>query len=396
MLNTSLSTSDFFYHLPDEKIAKFPLSRRDQSKLLAYQNGKISHHFFYDLPQIIPSDSVLIFNDTKVIPARLSFFRRTGAEIEILLLSPYESTIEQALSSLKSCIWTCEIGNLKKWKNQEPLSNEIFRINLLDREKKIVIFEWDNGFSFAENLRRCGEIPIPPYLRRKPSKNDFTTYQTIYAQKEGAIAAPTAGLHFTKEVFSSLAEKNISTARLTLHVGAGTFKPIKTQNPTDHDMHSEIFNIPKETINSLMTSKYIIAVGTTSLRTLESLYWFAVKLKTSSDTSFSISKLYPYRFDGCPISKNEALSILMEYMNREKLSSLSGDTSLMIVPGYKFSFSDALITNFHQPGSTLIMLIAAYVGEEWKNIYHTALENNYRFLSYGDSSILFYPSSNYK
>lgn len=389
LIESPLTVSEFYYTLPDERIAKFPLSRRDESKLLVWQNDTISHLQFYQLPNTLPNGAVLVFNNTKVIPARLYFHRMTGAEIEILLIQPYQTTMEQALSAQESCVWLCEIGNLRKWKHDETLSDGHLAVSLLDRAEKLVQFEWENGLSFVENLQRCGDIPIPPYLRREATIEDKKNYQTIYAKREGAIAAPTAGLHFTKEIFDKLSEKKITTTEITLHVGAGTFKPIKTHDPTDHDMHTEIISISRASIESLLQAERIITVGTTSLRTLESLYWYAVKLTTSTDTSFSIPKLYPYTFSELPITRYEALSSLLDYMSEKNISILNGETSLLIVPGYEFAFSDALITNFHQSGSTLILLIAAYIGQSWKTIYDSALGNEYRFLSYGDSSIIF-------
>jgi S-adenosylmethionine:tRNA ribosyltransferase-isomerase len=379
----------YSYDLPKEKIALFPLNKRDESKLLVYHNEKITHSQFKFLPEFLPSQSLLICNNTKVIAARCIFEKPSGSKIEILLLEPSGSEISTALSAVQSCVWKCEIGNLKRWNQGLLLQNRGVEAKLLDREAKTVEFRWQSGLAFSQILEQIGAIPIPPYLNREAQAQDSQTYQTIYAQQEGAIAAPTAGLHFTQAVFDDLAAKQIHTSQVTLHVGAGTFKPLKAQFAHQHDMHSERVCIPKTTLQSMLTAKNLVCAGTTSLRTLESLYWFAVGLHYEKEVVFDIEKLFPYRFESLPLSRKQALELLLEYCQKYRLEQVEGKTSLLILPGYRFAFCDALITNFHQPQSTLMLLVAAFCSD-WKEIYAQALANDYRFLSYGDSSLVFY------
>lgn len=396
----TIRLEEFDYKLPDENIARYPVSPRDQSRLLVYKNSNIAHQTFSDLTAHLPSGSLLIFNDTKVIPARAWFQKETGATIEILLLHPELPTriINDAMLVAGSCVWECMIGNKKRWKQGDVLKTTL-RINDLsvllqveyaDYGKNHVRLSWDSAHIFLDIVQALGEIPLPPYLKRETEEIDRETYQTVYASHNGAVAAPTAGLHFTEKVFSDLKEKNIDTAFLTLHVGAGTFQPIKASSVTEHKMHAEQVVFTRELIDRLINNiHHIIPVGTTSLRSLESLYWFGVKLFRSETTVFFIEKLYPYPFEENELpSAKESLTAIAEFMDQQKLDHIVGETEIFIFPGYKFRLCKAIITNFHQPGSTLILLIAAFVGESWKRIYAEALENNYRFLSYGDSSLL--------
>ncbi len=396
----TIRLEEFDYKLPDEKIARYPVSPRDQSRLLVYKNGGIAHEVFSDLKTHLPERSLLIFNDTKVIPARAWFQKETGATIEILLLHPELPTriINDAMLVACSCVWECMIGNKKRWKQGDILKTTIhikdqpvlLQVEYADYEKNHVRLSWDSAHIFLDVVQALGEIPLPPYLNRDTEEIDKETYQTVYASHNGAVAAPTAGLHFTEKVFSDLKEKNIDTAFLTLHVGAGTFQPIKASSVTEHKMHAEQVVFTRELIDRLISNiHHIIPVGTTSLRSLESLYWFGVKLFRSETTDFFIEKLYPYPFEENELpSATESLTAIAQFMDQQKLDHIVGETEIFIFPGYKFRLCKAIITNFHQPGSTLILLIAAFVGENWKRIYAEALEKNYRFLSYGDSSLL--------
>ncbi|MDX5337814.1 MAG: S-adenosylmethionine:tRNA ribosyltransferase-isomerase [Cyclobacteriaceae bacterium] len=391
---------EYEYTLPEECIAKFPLEKRDQSKLLHYQNGKIEHFQFFNLPELLPSDTLLVYNDTKVIPARLIFQRESGAKIEIFLLSPVAPTtvIPEIMLAKFPVTWETMIGNAKKWKDGEILKGRvqmgekevILQARLVDRESKLVSFSWNDAeVAFVDLVEASGEIPLPPYLNRKPEKEDKDRYQTVYSKKEGAVAAPTAGLHFTEEVFDGLRRKGVQEAQVTLHVSAGTFQPIKVDNVLEHPMHSEQIQVTRETIEKLyLHSGTVIAVGTTSIRTLESLFWFGVKLIEEKGEEFFIPKLFAYdRRDKVP-NKTESLKAILEWMDSRQLDSILGQTEIFIFPGYQYRMIQGLITNFHQPGSTLILLIATILGEDWKNVYQEALDQNYRFLSYGDSSLL--------
>lgn len=394
--------SDYEYILPEERIAKFPLEKRDHSKLLQFHNGKISHHHFFDLPDLVPSASMMVFNNTKVIPARLIFQRESGAKIEIFLLKPiYPSgLINEVMLETKRVVWECMIGNLKKWKDNEQLRGEVL-VNgqactvfatLADRESKAVSFEWKNdNIHFVSIVEAAGEVPLPPYLNRKPTEMDKPRYQTVYSQKEGAVAAPTAGLHFTQEVLDQLKNKGVKEEFLTLHVSAGTFAPVKDDQVSNHAMHSEQMVLNRETIEALAThTEQIIAVGTTSMRTLESLYWFGVMLQSEENPQFWIPKLYPYQGHKNLPDRQKSFLEVLRYMEKRSLHEITGHTEIMIMPGYDFKVCDGIITNFHQPSSTLILLVAAFTKGNWRHIYQDALENDYRFLSYGDSSILWY------
>ncbi|WP_297338215.1 S-adenosylmethionine:tRNA ribosyltransferase-isomerase [Algoriphagus sp.] len=400
MFDPKIELKDYQYILPEERIAKFPLVERDQSKLLHVQNGKISHHHFYNLPDLLDSDSLLVYNNTKVIPARLIFQRETGARIEIFLLQPIapSTVIPEIMLSTQDVSWEVMIGNAKKWKDGEVLKGQIsyqgqrvvLEARLENRQKQLVSFHWESDdISFVSLVEASGEVPLPPYLNRKPVAEDKSRYQTVYSKKEGAVAAPTAGLHFTEEVFDQLRRKGIKEAELTLHVSAGTFQPIKVANITEHAMHSEQIHIQRETIQQLLEQKgKTIAVGTTSVRSLESLYWFGVKILEENNPAFFIEKLFPYKERTKLPPKKQALQAVLDQMDRENQTEIMGSTEIFIFPGYPFQMIEGLITNFHQPGSTLVLLIAAILGEDWKKVYQEALDQNYRFLSYGDSSLL--------
>ena len=390
-----INISDYNYNLPDERIAKFPLEKRDSSKLLTYISGNVSTNVFSSLPEILPANSCLVFNNTRVIQARLEFFKSTGSRIEIFCLEPQEpSSYELSLSSTQSCVWKCMVGNLKKWKG-EVLKKEVGTDNLILEAERLetngntsfIKFSWNNGVSFAEVLDLLGELPIPPYLNRKTQESDKTTYQTVYSKVKGSVAAPTAGLHFTPEVISALHGKGIKTMELTLHVGAGTFQPVKAEEIGGHAMHAEKIEVSKVFIENLIENLgNIVAVGTTSVRTLESLYYLGVQLH-SGDTKLLVNQWEPYESEKV-LSAREALEAILNYMEKNQSNILYATTQIMIVPGYKFNIVNVLITNFHQPKSTLLLLLAAFVGEKWRELYEYALNNDYRFLSYGDSSVL--------
>lgn len=395
-----IKLSDYEYTLPENRIAKFPLEKRDNSKLIHFRQGKISHHRFFELPELIPSESMLVFNNTKVIPARLIFQRESGAKIEIFLLKPLfpSSIINEVMVQTESVVWESMIGNLKKWKDDEILQGRvmangqscIISARLIDRANKVVELSWTGkNVPFVSIVEASGEVPLPPYLNRKATAEDKPRYQTIYSKKEGAVAAPTAGLHFTEDILEKLKSNGIKEEFLTLHVGAGTFQPIKDETVTDHPMHSEQLVLDLETIRNLSNQQgKIIAVGTTSMRTLESLYWYGVQILNTTNTDFSISKLYPYsEFIELP-ERKKSFEAVLQYMDENGLTEITGTTEIFIMPGYDFRVCDGLITNFHQPSSTLVLLVAAFTKSRWREIYNEALENDYRFLSYGDSSLL--------
>jgi len=396
----SLRIESFDYDLPDERIARYPLDPRDSSKLLVFNHGEIEHQAFGDLTGNLPADTLLVFNDTKVIPARAYFQKETGATIEILLLHPELPTriINDSMLVTDSCVWECMIGNKKRFKPTDNLSTDLIingtavklQVAYADYDKNHIKLWWDQHIQFLDIVQALGEIPLPPYLKRDTEEGDKQTYQTVYARQNGAVAAPTAGLHFTENVFDQLAKKGVRRSFLTLHVGAGTFQPIKANSVTEHKMHAEQVVYSRQLIDELLkNTESIVPVGTTSLRSLESLYWFGVKLFRGETTVFNIEKLYPYPFkaDELP-SAQEALTAIANYMDDRKLEEVVGETEIFIFPGYTFRLCKGLITNYHQPGSTLILLVAALVGEDWKRIYKEAMDNGYRFLSYGDSSLL--------
>ena len=388
-----LSTSNFTYELPPERIASYPLDVRDQSKLLVYDHGNIINGRFNELSSYLPANCVLYFNDTKVIAARLLFEKESGAVIEIFLLHPIlpSALVLEAMQEQKRCVWKCKVGNLKRWKEpglEKRSGDIIFTATLLDREEGQVEFVWTEGHTFATMISLFGETPLPPYIKRRAKESDRTQYQTIYSRHDGAVAAPTAGLHFTPGVFESLREKNIQTDFVTLHVSSGTFQPIKVEDVAKHVMHGEQVIIQRSNIEMLLRSDSIVPVGTTSLRTLESLYWFGVKLLEDPSAEFRIAQDYPYVEHKQLPSRKEALMAVMTHMEHHQTDYITGETSIFILPGYTFRMCEALITNFHQPGSTLILLVAAFIGDDWKLVYDEALRNDYRFLSYGDSSLL--------
>ncbi len=388
------------YTLPKEKIAKFPIEKRADSKLLLCKKGEISHYRFYDIPDLLPSDTLLVYNDTKVIPARLIFQRETGARIEIFLLKPVAPTtvIPEIMLAKHPVKWETMIGNVKKWKDGEILKGKVqvgskeIALNaiLKNRDEKLVEFSWnDPEIAFVDVVEASGEVPLPPYLNRKPIEEDKNRYQTVYSEKEGAVAAPTAGLHFTKEVFEKLESKGIQKTQVTLHVSAGTFQPIKATEVTEHPMHSEQILVSRQTIEKILDHKGpIVAVGTTSVRTLESLYWYGVKILEEKVEDFLIEKLFPYEARTSTPTIQKSLKAVLKVMKNKKLETLIGSTEIFIFPGYQFKVISGLITNFHQPGSTLVLLIATILGENWKKVYEEALNKDYRFLSYGDSSLL--------
>lgn len=388
----ALSLRDFSYELPEDRIPAYPLAERDKAKLLSFQGGTIDHHEFTDLPNLLPKNSVLVFNDTRVIPARLFFHRETGARIEVLLLEPANAIdMHQVMQSAESCAWNCMIGGLKKWKDDEVLrlniGETLLEARLLNREQLIVELNWNSAISLSEVLDAAGKLPLPPYLHRDSEESDKDRYQTIYAEHEGAVAAPTAGLHFTPRVLAALGDNAIQQTRLTLHVGAGTFKPVKVDDPRDHAMHNEKMVVRKKSIEELLNATGpIIPVGTTSMRTLESLYVWGCKLIENPDQPFFVEKLEAYALP--VIDPKEALQAILHYMDERKLEEVMGQTEILIYPGYRFALCKGLITNFHLPETTLIMLVAAFIGDNWKKVYEAALNNDYRFLSFGDSSLL--------
>jgi S-adenosylmethionine:tRNA ribosyltransferase-isomerase len=390
-----LNIQEYLYDLPNDRIALFPLNDRDQSKLLVFRDGEITHSTFSNLTDFLPPNSFLFFNDTKVIPARVHFRKATGADIEIFLLDPVRpnTVVSEVMATHHQCAWHCTIGNLKRWTNDQTLEKQIgsftLSAKLIDREKTLVEFSWNSGASFAEIIADAGQTPLPPYLKRQPVATDRERYQTVYSHYEGAVAAPTAGLHFTEAIFGALDKKQIGYDFLTLHVSAGTFQPIKAEKASDHVMHNEQIVARRKNLEALLQpGKFFIPVGTTSMRTLESIYWFGVKLLKDERASFVINQNDPYIIQSMH-AMEEAMTAVLKKMNELDIDHLTGETSIFIRPGYQFRVCNALITNFHQPASTLILLVAAFAGKNWRKIYDEALANDYRFLSYGDSSLLF-------
>lgn len=389
-------TKDYTYELPQERIAFQPLARRDQSKLLIYKNGTIHHQKFSQLIDFLPDRCHLFFNNTKVIQARFLFQKATGATIEVFLLSPFpaDALLATALAETGTSKWSCAIGNLKRWNDGVALTKVeaglTLTAKLVDREKGLVQFDWTpEEMSFGEVIHHAGVMPLPPYIHRESNQLDTERYQTVYSQIEGAVAAPTAGLHFTPEILDQLKQSGRTLDFLSLHVGAGTFMPIKSENALEHTMHSEQVVITAENLKNLASGKPLVAVGTTSMRTLESIYWYAMKLSEDPSAAFQVMSDDPYQTYQSYLSREEAARVVLESMMRTGQVAITGSTALYVHPGYRFRMCDALITNFHQPGSTLLLLIAAFVGPDWKHIYQEALGMDYRFLSYGDSSLLF-------
>lgn len=402
----NIRIENYDYPLPDERIAKYPVKERDTSKLLIYNKGEISHTQFRELPGFLQTGNLMVFNNTRVIQARLHFRKPSGALIEVFCLEPVAPRdYEQMFQSTGSCRWSCLIGNRKKWKegrqerhiavkgNDITLSAEVIET---EKTSYIVEFAWNgSGVSFAEVLDAAGELPIPPYLNRSTEDSDKTTYQTVYSKIKGSVAAPTAGLHFTDRVLKELDGKGVERDEITLHVGAGTFKPVKSETIGDHEMHHEFISVSLASIEKLMThGGSCIAVGTTSVRTLESLYYIGVLLESNPDageSELTVKQWLPYEYANNteqPISTMKALGNIRDYLVRNKLHTLTANTQIIISPGYDYHIVKAIITNFHQPKSTLLLLVSALIGENWRKVYKYALENDFRFLSYGDSSLL--------
>lgn len=390
----------YTYHLPDERIARFPLQPRDSSKLLVWKNGHIEHRIFRDLDGEIPEGHLLVFNDTRVIPARLHFRKPGGALIEAFLLEPVwpYRDVEQALKAASPVVWHCLIGNRKRWKRELSLAacpakmhgGNTLLASWEDAARDHVRFSWEGDLSFSEVLANFGQTPLPPYLHRNAVESDAPNYQTVYARHEGAVAAPTAGLHFTPEVLNRLMKNGVRTAHLTLHVGAGTFRPVVERDYRNHLMHVEEVAIDFRLIDLLARNQSgIVAVGTTSLRTLESLYWYGVGISRGEMDEFELSAAYPYsQADASLPSRSEAFRAILDRMKSRDQIILRGYTGIYIYPGYHFAVCDGLITNFHLPASSLLLLVAAFTGGAWSEIYRTALNHEYRFLSYGDASLL--------
>ncbi len=391
---------DYNYNLPDERIAKYPLKERDLSKLLLYSQGSPSEKRFADLPEFLPEGSLMIFNDTKVVPARLHFQRETGAHIEIFCLEPVlPEEYVTMFACTDSCRWKCIVGNVKRWKNDtlvlyNPLNDADvagmnLRADLVERlgETSIVEFKWDDGTPFSKVLETCGSVPIPPYLNRDTEDIDLDRYQTLYARFRGSVAAPTAGLHFTENVLSDIRKHGVDTETVCLHVGAGTFLPVKSSLVSEHTMHREPFVVSLELLEKLVAAEgKVIAVGTTSVRTLESLYYIGVNcLENGSPADVGQWDPYSREYD---YTTADALEAIIAYLKENGLKELKVGTRIIIVPGFRFRIVDMLVTNFHQPQSTLLLLISAFVGGDWKSIYDYALGHGFRFLSYGDSSLL--------
>lgn len=405
----NIKISDYNYPLPDERIAKFPLAQRDQSKLLIYNKGEISHTVFSGIADLLPKGALMVFNNTRVIQARLHFRKATGALIEVFLLEPHlPADYEQMFQQTDSCEWLCLVGNLKKWKGE--VLQRTFMVNddevTLSAEhlgatgtSQVVRLTWsmDNGTaSFADILDAAGELPIPPYLNRDTQESDKTTYQTVYSKIKGSVAAPTAGLHFTPEVLADIDRHGIEREELTLHVGAGTFRPVKSELISGHDMHTEYVSVRLHTINQLLAHDCkAIAVGTTSVRTLESLYYIGCHIiahpDSVTDNDLHVMQWEPYKDESGTVaepSTAEALTAIRDYMVQNGLEVLNASTQIIIAPSYRYHIVSHLVTNFHQPQSTLLLLVSALVGDDWHRIYDYALRNDFRFLSYGDSSLL--------
>lgn len=398
----NISILDYTYDLPDHRIALHPLAERDASKLLVFKDGNIEQDIYKNIHDYLPAGSLLVFNDTKVIKARVRFQKPSGGVIEIFCLEPYEDINEYSsiMNKKVSVKWKCMIGGASKWKEgglELKIKNAELRVALKEKlpDAYVVEFSWlPPELSFAEILELAGDIPLPPYIKRKTESADTERYQTIYARDEGSVAAPTAGLHFTKDIFNWLTEKNIRSAFITLHVGAGTFKPVKAATMQEHEMHAEWIDVGMEMIEDLLLqlNKTIVAVGTTSLRTLESLYWIGVKTVLQpqvKELQLGQWEIYEEAFVNCNITTREALISLLSWLKKNNTERLFTRSQILIAPGYSFKMVQAIITNFHQPQSTLLLLVAAATGDNWRKIYAYAMQNDFRFLSYGDGSLLF-------
>ena len=400
----NIHISDYNYTLPPERIARYPLAHRDQSKLLVYDKGKISRHVFKDIAGFIPEYSLLVCNNTKVIQARLHFRKPTGALIEIFCLEPHLPNDYQLIFEQREhCEWQCLVGNKKKWKDGKLALHFALGNNNITLEAEItetaenhvvVRFSWNGKFSFAEILEAVGELPIPPYLNRETEESDKETYQTVYSKIDGSVAAPTAGLHFTQNVFDSLKKRNIECDEVTLHVGAGTFKPVKATEINGHEMHSEYICVKRHTIERLIAhGGHCTAVGTTSVRTLESLFYIGLKIMRNPNISpdqLHVEQWLPYDTPEADndIDPLQPLNAILTWLDTHNLNTIHTTTQIIIAPGYKYHIVERIITNFHMPQSTLLLLVSAFIGEDWKQVYDYALDNDFRFLSYGDSSIL--------
>ena len=396
----SIRISDFDYDLPAAYVAQKPEAKRDASKLLVYQNGQVSHKQFSDIVEVLPENAKLIFNNTKVIPARLFVHKTTGALIQVFLLNPVApyNNVDQALKVTNQKVtWQCMVGNLKRWKQDETIELHTESVKmaftLVDREQRLVEIDWTEDIHFCDALEVLGNMPLPPYIKREAQEADVTRYQTVYAKSEGAVAAPTAGLHFTPEILSDLKAKDKSIEEVTLHVGAGTFKPVEEDLVWNHPMHEEYYQVSRETIEGLITDAPRIATGTTSLRTLETLYWVGLQLRDGEENPYNVTQHKPYLYNSDLPDYNTSLQFVASHMEKLGVDEIVGLSGIMIMPGYAIKSVEGLITNFHLPKSTLLLLIAALVGEEWKTIYEEAKANDYRFLSYGDSSLLMKSSS---
>ncbi len=411
--------SDYNYPLPDERIAKFPLAQRDHSKLLLYRHGEVSEDHFFNLPSHLPEDALLVYNNTRVIQARMHFRKDTGALIEVFLMEPaLPADYEQMFQQTSRCSWLCMVGNLKKWKEGalrrsfEIKGHQLTLSATMDRTRSAekaggtnywVDFEWDNSeVNFADILEAVGELPIPPYLNRETQESDKKTYQTVYSKIKGSVAAPTAGLHFTDSVLKAIDQRGITRDEVTLHVGAGTFRPVKSEEIVDHNMHTEYIVVHRHTIDNLLSHNCsAIAVGTTSVRTLESLYYIGAKLVANAQATeddLHVMQWEPYDqphndeglllHNGNAITVREALEAIVDYMDRDGIDALHTGTQIIIAPGFRYKIVKMLITNFHQPQSTLLLLVSAFLGGDWRKVYDYALGHDFRFLSYGDSSLL--------
>lgn len=402
----NISINDYSYHLPKEKIAAFPLPERDASKLLIYKNGEILQDHYKNIATHLPEKSLLVFNNTRVIQARILFQKDTGGVIEIFCIEPYDPITEfsSVMNKKGSVRWKCMIGGASKWKDgplkkQLKKNDAVLSASLIEKLTDAYVVElcWQPAhLSFAEILDECGDMPLPPYIKRKAEISDKERYQTIYAKHEGSVAAPTAGLHFTEAIFKSLEEKKINTSQVTLHVGAGTFKPVKAALMEGHEMHAEWIEVQASSIRQILETlpNPVIAVGTTSLRTIESLYWMGVKAIQHPDSTIENLMMLQWDVYQSPLMETDisptiALKALLIWMKKNDTERILCSTQILISPGYQYKIARAIVTNFHQPQSTLLLLVAAAVGDNWKQIYKYALENNFRFLSYGDGSLLF-------
>lgn len=395
----AIAIADYDYPLPDERIAKFPLAQRDQSKLLVYRHGEIGESLFHNIGDHLPDGTLLMFNDTRVIHARLFFRKATGATIEVFCLEPYHMPVAQAFEQRERCTWLCFVGNNKKWKEgplerTAEIGGKAVSLTATRHEAVgnawVVELRWTGGFSLAEIIDAMGVIPLPPYLNREAEKEDNDRYQTVYAHQEGSVAAPTAGLHFTPELLDSLRARGVETDFITLHVGAGTFKPVSTETIGEHEMHVEQIEISRSNIQRVLdhTGRPLIPVGTTTVRTLESVYWFGVHLHDNPALdAMHVGQWDPYTLEARHVDTATAYRNVLDWMDRHGVETLHGDTRLMIAPGYKYHVISGLVTNFHQPKSTLLLLVSALVGDAWRDCYRYALDHGFRFLSYGDSCL---------